>query len=104
MILFTDIIGKPFKSKKMAHLDFKVTMWRKLHIPDEMVEEVIEQLKNGDCDTPYDIVEELGVYFDTISDDEACEEPMLPSENNGASTQELYNSDGDMIYQNGTDY
>lgn len=88
----------------MAYLDFKITMWRRLHIPDEMVEEVIKKLKKGDCDVPYDLAEEVGTYFDTMSSDEQCEEPMLPSENNGASTQELYDSDGNILYQNGTDY
>ena len=85
----------------MAHLDFKITSWKRVHIPDELVDEVIEQLKQGDVDAPYDIMEKSGVYLDPAGTDEECEEPMTLDENDGASTQELYGDDGSIIYRNG---
>ena len=88
----------------MAHLDFKVTCWKRLAIPDDKVEEVIAKLKESDCDEVYNLQEIEGVYFVEDGPDAECEEPMIPDENLGASTQELYNSDGDIIYQNGNSY
>jgi hypothetical protein len=84
----------------MAHLDFKVTCWKRLNIPDEKVEEVIKRLKESDCDEVYDIQDIEGVYFVENGPDEECEEPMLPSENAGGATQELYNAECNLIYHN----
>lgn len=84
----------------MAHLDFKVTSWKRLHIPDEKVEEVIKRLKESDCDEVYDLQDIDGVYYVQEGPDEECEEPMIPNENGGCSTQELYSSDGTIIYHN----
>lgn len=88
----------------MAHLDFKITSWKRLRVPDEKVEEVIARLKKLDCDEVYNLQEIEGVYFVQDGPDAECEEPMTPEENEGSSTQELYNSDGDIIYQNGNSY
>lgn len=87
----------------MAHLDFKVTTWKRIHIPDNKVQEVIEELKNKTPgEGPYDLLEQEGFYEDNSIED--FEEPMTTDENEGASTQELYNSEGQLIYQNGADY
>jgi len=85
----------------MAHLNFKVTRWEKLHIPDEMVNDVIEKLKSSDVDEVYELMELSGIYHETTTPDEAAEEPMLIEENENCSTQELYNSEGNIIYKNG---
>jgi hypothetical protein len=84
----------------MAHLDFKVTCWKRFAVPDDKVEEVIKRLKESDCDEVYDIQDIEGVYFVNDGPDAECEEPMIPSENGGSATQELYNSEGDVIYHN----
>ena len=82
----------------MAHLDFKITSWKRLFIPDDKVEEVIKRLKDSDCDEVYDLQEIEGIYL--TSTNEECEEPMIPSENGGGATHELFNSEGDVIYHN----
>ena len=84
----------------MTHLDFKVTCWKRLAIPDDKVEEVIKRLKESDCDEVYDIQDIEGVYFINSNPNEECEEPMIPHENGGSATQELYNSEGVVIYHN----
>ena len=84
----------------MAHLDFKVTCWKRLAVPDDKVEEVIKRLKESDCDEVYDLQDIDGVYFVQDGPDAECEEPMIPAENMGSATQELYNSEGDIIYHN----
>lgn len=86
----------------MAHLDFKVTIWKRLQIPDDKVEEVIEKLKAGDAETPYDLLEEDGIYFNPGGPDEECEETMTVEENGGGATQELYSSSGEILYRNNT--
>ena len=86
----------------MAHLDFKITSWKRLAIPDDKVEEVIKRLKESDCDEVYDLTDIEGVYFVQDGPDAECEEPMIPSENLGSATQEIYDSNGDIIYHNST--
>ena len=84
----------------MAHLDFKVTCWQRLHVPDDKVEEVIKRLKEIDCDEIYSLQDIKGVYFVENGIDETAEEPMLPSENGGSATQELYDFSGNLLYHN----
>ena len=84
----------------MAHLDYKVTTWTRMHIPDNKVEEVIKRLKESDSDEVYNLIDIEGVYFIQDGPDQECEEPMLPHENGGSATQELFNSEGDIIYHN----
>lgn len=85
----------------MAHLDFKITSWRRVFVPDDKIQETIEKLKAGHCDEPYDLMMEEGYYESTGDIDQFCEEPLLPSENDGFATQELYSENGDIIYSNG---
>jgi hypothetical protein len=85
----------------MAHLDFKITSWKRIQIPDERVEEVIQKLKEGGCDAPYDLLDEGDFHIDYCGIDLECEEPMTVEENSGCSTQELYSSKGNIIYKNG---
>ena len=84
----------------MAHLDFKVTTWKRLYIPDNKVDEVIKRLKESDCHEVYDLQEIEGVYFVNSHLDQECEEPMSLSENEGAATQEIFNYEGNVIYHN----
>lgn len=84
----------------MAHLDFKVTSWNRYYIPNDKVDEVIKRLKESDCDEIYDLQDIDGVYSVQDGPDAECEEPMIPHENGGSATQELYNSDSNIIYHN----
>jgi hypothetical protein len=85
----------------MAYLDFKVTNWKRIYVPDELVEEVQNRLINGDVDTPYDLLGEEGHYTLDMGDDELCEEPMSIEENDFCSTQEIFSDDGESIWSNG---
>jgi hypothetical protein len=87
----------------MAHLDFKITSWRRVFVPDDKINETIKLLKEGGCDQPYDLMDIKGYYDATTYDDQCCEEPMLPNENDGCSTQELYSEDGNIVYRNGNE-
>ena len=87
----------------MAHLDFKVTSWKRVFIPDDKIQETIEKLKAGDSDVPYDLIMEDGYYESTGDIDQICEEPMLTNENDGWPTQELYDDNGNIVYRNGNE-
>jgi len=83
----------------MAYLDFKVSKWRRVFIPDDKVGEVIERLKNGDVDTPYDLVDEHTDYYFIQTDvDEECEEPLTVEENDGSPVQQVFDKHGECIY------
>lgn len=84
----------------MAYLDFKVTSWRRYYIPDEKVKKVIAMLKASDCDEVYELRELEGIYELHQGPDQECEEPMIPAENEGSATQELYSSKGEILYHN----
>lgn len=90
----------------MTYLDFKITSWKRIQIPDERVEEVIQKLKEGSYDTPYDLLDEDedkddACYIDSCGIDLECEEPMTVEQNKGYSTQELFNNEDKIIYNNG---
>ena len=84
----------------MAYLDFKVTSWKRLAIPNDKVDEVIKRLKESDCCEVYDLTDIDGVYEVFDGSDAECEEPMIPAENGDSATQELYNEEGNIIYNN----
>lgn len=89
----------------MARLDYKVTVWRRLEVNDDLLPEVIERLKEGDVD-PYDLVDEYPEGIENVpihgADDE-CEEFMTLYENQENSTIEIYDGDDNIIYRNGTE-
>ena len=85
------------------YLDFKVTVWERVYIPEEIKEEVIEALHTGQVQTSNDafcIFLDKGVYFEgTI---EETEEQMTPEKNGGYSTIEFLDDDGEEpIFKNG---
>lgn len=84
----------------MAYLDFKVTSWKRVYIPDHMVGVVQDKLAGGDLDTPYDLLEEPGYYELVMGPDEMCEEPISVEENGGDLTQEIFTDEGDSIWMN----
>jgi len=75
------------------HIDYKCTVWRRIHIPDDKNDKgyILEKLKKGteplltdaEYETLYDTSEELTV-----------------KENGGSSTIELFDED-ELIFKNG---
>lgn len=71
------------------YVDFKITCWERVSIPEERKEEIIEKIKNGTISTANDLFEEYedevhleGVIAET-------EEYMIPEENDGQATIEI---------------
>lgn len=73
------------------HVDFKITAWERVQIPEEMEEEVLKGLKDGTIQNSndlFELVEAKGGSYDGIIAE--TEEQILPSENDGQPTIEFF--------------
>jgi hypothetical protein len=88
------------------HIDFKITGWERVEIPEEMEEEVLSKIKDGTITTANDIFAlpnanpDGSLRCDMLPD---VTESMSVEENGGASTIEAFadNQSGDLIFKNG---
>ncbi len=76
------------------YLDYKCTVWRRIHIPDDKndKEYILYKLKQG--------VEPLftDAEYETLYD---TSEDMTVDENGGSSTIELFDFEGELLFKNG---
>jgi hypothetical protein len=82
----------------MAYLDYKVTDWKRLYIPNEKVQEVQEIILNNKGHYAVDDI--LSIEGVNAEDIEPCIEPMLVSDNGGSATIEIFNDVWDTISTN----
>lgn len=81
------------------HVDFKITTWERVEIPEGMEEQVLKAIKEGKIVSANDIWNEAyHEELDCIKLD--IEEQMTVEENGGASTIEVIENEK-TIYQNG---
>lgn len=83
------------------YIDIKQTVWERIYFDDEIVntDEIIEIL-NSPMNLPCDVIrDEFGFYESEMLYDTT--EYMDLTENNGASTIEVYASNDDLIWSNG---
>lgn len=81
------------------YIDYKVTIWKRIHFNENTdPKKVIQALEEGGLDDVFD--EELGFVEQEILYE--TEEKMIPEENDGCSTIEVY-EDSKIIYKNGGD-
>lgn len=85
----------------MPHLDFKITSWRRINIPEGKVEEVKEYLKENGLESPFDLPEFVKGCYDATNDAESCIEALDLEDNAGFSTQEIYSDEGELLFKNG---
>lgn len=77
-------------------VDIKVTVWNRVHFSDEAnMQEVTDLIKQGNIESIFD--EELGFVEQEILYE--TEEKMIPEENDGCSTIEVF-EDYKIIYKN----
>jgi hypothetical protein len=83
----------------MAHVDFKITTWERVSVPDDQLESIIEQIKSGEITNSSDLICECedATFEGTIDD---TQEQMTPSENDGQCTIDVFNDSGDSIFNN----
>jgi hypothetical protein len=86
------------------NIDFKVTDWERIEIPEKLEKQVMTEIKNNKINNSDD----LQMFFDkhdfvlSIDSINSPTESMTPEENGGCSTVEVFNeSDGNIIWQNG---
>jgi hypothetical protein len=85
----------------MAQVDFKVTVWERVTIDDDKLDDVIARIKDGTITSSNDLFSCLDddcTYEGTIDD---TMEQMLPIENDNQSTIEVLNGEGETIFKNG---
>lgn len=83
----------------MAYLDYKVECWVRVEIDqDADLNKIIENLEKF---SPYDAVERESASTN-IEYLMESEEYITPEDNDGQNTIEIYNNDGQLIYENGT--
>jgi hypothetical protein len=85
----------------MAQVDFKVTVWERVTIDDDKLDDVIARIKDGTITSSNDLFSCLDddcSYEGTIDD---TMEQMLPIENDNQSTIEVLNGEGETIFTNG---
>ena len=83
------------------HIDFKITTWDRAYIREEDRVIVLKAIKEGKLRNNSDF-SNLEVEVDDWEKLTDVDEYMLPIENDGHSTLEVYDGDKDnMIYSNG---
>jgi len=80
----------------MAQVDFKITNWERVEIPDDKLQEVIERIKNGTC-TQASHLMDIGSYEGVVED---TGEQMFVEENNGYATIDVFDENGEPIFDN----
>lgn len=84
----------------MAQVDFKVTVWERVTIDDDKLEDVIARIKSGEITTSdelFNCLDDDCTYEGTIDD---TMEQITPEENDNQSTIEVLNSEGDTVFTN----
>lgn len=70
------------------HVDFKITTWERVYVPDGKEDEFMELLKNRSIESAFDMfIQDENCWIERV--DEA-DEQMTPEENGGCSTLEVY--------------
>jgi phosphomannomutase len=89
------------------YVDFKVTVWERVWIPEDMEPEVKELVENGEIQTAQDIFDLHETYDDiaspTASYIDETEEYIDVDTNNGHSTIEIIDETGSTVFRNGTE-
>ena len=75
------------------HVDFKITTWERVSVPEEREEEVKQKIESGEISSASELCDFLegDAYSEKLFD---VDEQMTPEENGGSSTIELYEETG----------
>jgi hypothetical protein len=88
------------KDQTPRWIDVKLTIWKRLYLdPDKADLEKLKEVIQRDCDFDYEALldEELGF---TNSELDTDTEEFLPAKENCASTIEIHDADGNILYEN----
>ena len=80
----------------MAQVDFKITNWERVEIPNDKLAIAIERIKNGTCTQASDLMD-IGSYEGVVED---TGEQMFVEENNGYATIDVFDENGEPVFDN----
>jgi hypothetical protein len=82
------------------YIDFKITTWERIYIKDESLKDkIVAALKSGEITSADDVYElDKDANRELLYD---VEKQMTIEDNDGFSTIEAYDEEGDLLYQNG---
>ena len=85
----------------MFYIDTKLTIWdRMVFESEEQMLQAKAMLESGELKTGLDVSDHFGLSAELMLD---TQEEVYPEENNGLSTLEIFNEEGNTIWHNGTD-
>lgn len=83
------------------YIDFKITTWERIHIPSEYSKKALKLLKDKTIECSSDLYNEFDGDKLTLEELHDVEEQMTVSENDGCSTIEMFDDEGNSIFENG---
>jgi hypothetical protein len=90
------------------YVDFKVTVWERVWIPEDMEPEVQERIEKGEITNANEIYD-LKQEYDIVEDPSTeyiveTEQYLTPEQNYGHATIEILDADEEVIFRNGKSY
>jgi hypothetical protein len=82
----------------MAKVEIKVTTWQRQFIEEDDMEDVLQMIESGDVGG---LEEMFRDYPHSVEEITEATSFMFPTENKGFSTLEIFNDDGEKIFENG---
>jgi len=85
----------------MKKIDFKITVWERVYVPDQIYNDVLNDIKNDRIQSSDEI---FGRYFHEDLSTEMLMDTtfqMMTHDNNGMSTIEILDDDGNIDWANG---
>jgi hypothetical protein len=73
-------------------IDLKITTWERVEIPSEFEKEIQEKVKKGELRSTSDLVDAYNCSWGIIPE---SEEQMIPIENDGQATIQIFENKGD---------
>jgi hypothetical protein len=85
----------------MFYIDTKLTIWDRMEFEsEEQMLEAKAMLESGELKSGLDVSSHFELSSEILYE---TQEEMYPEENNGLSTLQIFNEDGNTIWHNGTD-
>lgn len=87
----------------MTHVDFKITTWERVELPEDIEVEVIDAIKAGKIKSANDLFNQFqhdDLFCDNLLD---SNEQISLEDNKGYSTIEIEDHNNKIIYKNGKD-
>lgn len=82
------------------YIDFKITTWERVEIPEEREEEVLAKIKSGEVECSNDLWSmdmNMDLTYETLDD---CSVQMTSKENSLAATIEVFKEKGEPLWDN----